>query len=206
MDTDAARARFESSPLIRRLWPDRLRTASLPYFELQSTINGHMYGERYARGPAIADVHRVLTASALRAPVLWRLGSNGDVQRVLREASAAEMGGALPQFHLGIRLLSIHDFAAAADAFRRAAETNEPAAAAGGASTTDNAFALYIYALCMSGQRAEAQRQIRGPWLESMRQQGLDAEAAARSALPAYWAWMKETFGIDPRTSMSDER
>jgi spermidine synthase len=206
MDTDGARARFESSALIARLWPDRLRTASLPYFEFQSTINGHMYGERYAHGPAIADVHRILTASDLRVPVLWRLGSNGDVQRVLDAATTEETAKALPQFHLGIRLLSNHQFAAAADAFRRAAEMNEPAATAGAASTADNAFALYIYALCMSGQTAEAQRQIRGPWLESLRQQGLDAESAGRSALPPYWVWMKETFGIDPRSSMNDER
>jgi hypothetical protein len=204
MDTHAAGARFENSPLIARLWPDRVRAASLPYFDVQDTINGHMFGERYAGRPAIEDVHRVLTASALRAPVLWRLGSNGDMQQVLESAAPEELANSLPQFHLGVRLLSEREFAGAADAFRRAAEMTEPAAAPDTASTADNAFALYIYALCMSGQTAEAQQQIRGPWLESLRQQGLDAQSAARAELPPYWAWMKATFGIDPRTDAAD--
>jgi hypothetical protein len=199
MDTDAARARFKSSALIARLWPARMRSASLPYFEYQESVNGHMYGEQYARRPAIEDAHRALTASDLSAPVLWRLGSNGDVQQVLARAAPEELATALPQFHLGVRRLSERRFAAAAEAFRRAAEMNEPAAEPGTASTADNAFALYIYALCMSGQTAAAQQEIRGPWLESQRQQGLDAASAARAELPPYWAWIKTTFGIDPR-------
>ena len=51
----------------------------------------------------------------------------------------------------------------------------------------DNAFVLYIYSLCMSGQRAKAQ--------------AISSEAFAASgasSLPPSWVWMRDTFGIDP--------
>jgi hypothetical protein len=52
----------------------------------------------------------------------------------------------------------------------------------------DNAFVLYVYALCMSGQKARAQ--------------AISSEAfgaSGVSSLPPLWIWMKETFGIDPQ-------
>jgi spermidine synthase len=198
-DTRAAAARFDASPFIAGFWPERLRAATRPYFEFQDVINAHMYGDLLPRPNAIQDVHRVLTTSSLAAPVLWRLGSNADIQQVVASASPEELANPLVQFHLGARLLSERRFAAASESFKRAAELAVPAAA-GTASTGDNAFALYIYALCMAGQTREAQEVIRAPWEQSMAAQGLDAQSATHAALPPFWAWMKETFGIDPRT------
>ena len=200
-DAGAAASRFQASPLIARLWPERLRAASRPFFEFQDTINAHMYGDLLARPNAIQDVHRVLTGSPLHAPVLWRLGSNADIQQVLASATPQELENPLLQFHLGIRQLSERQFAAAAESFGRAAQVTSPATTTpGAASTGDNAFALHVYALCMAGQTREAQALIRGPWEESLRQRGLDAASAAHETLPPFWVWMKETFGIDPRT------
>ena len=51
----------------------------------------------------------------------------------------------------------------------------------------DNAFVLYVYTLCMSGQRAKAQAISREAFA-----------ASGVSSLPPIWIWMKETFGIDP--------
>ncbi len=175
-DTAAARARFESSPLIRRLWPERLRAASLPYFESQDVINAHMFGNLLPRANAIDEVHRVLTRSSLSAPVLWRLGSNADIQRIVANAPPQELANPFLQFHLGVRLLSERQYAGAAEALLRAAPGN------------DNAFALYVYALCMSGAIAEAQKVIREPFARS-----------GATTLPPFWIWMKETFGVDPR-------
>jgi spermidine synthase len=197
-DTSAAAARFEASAFIARLWPERLRAATQPYFEFQDVINAHMYGDLSPRPNAIQEVHRVLTRSSLTAPVLWRLGSNADIQQVVATATPGELADPLVQFHLGVRLLSERTFAAAAESFRRAAERAGPAAS-GTASTGDNAFALYIYALCMAGQTREAQDLTRAPWEQSLRDRGLDANSAAHAALPPFWLWMKETFGIDPR-------
>ena len=85
----------------------------------------------------------------------------------------------LLQYHLAIRLLSERNYRQAADAFERATQSPQ---------VRDNAFVLYVYALCMSGQRAKAQD------ISS------DAFAASGvSSLPPLWVWMKQTFGIDPQ-------
>ena len=198
-DTTAARARFESSPFIARLWPAAMRTASLPYFEAQDAINSHMYGNLLQRPSAIQEVHRLLTASSLSAPVQWRLGSNADIQQILDSATPEELAGPFLQFHLGIRLLSERQYAAAAEAFGRAETMTERVSAPQAASTGDNAFALHMYALCMAGECGRAQSLIREPWLQSLRDRGVRPESMANSPLPPFWMWMKETFGIDPR-------
>jgi spermidine synthase len=178
-DTGAARTRFQTSPLIARLWPSSLIMTSVPYFDVQHVIDAHMYGSLVSQSLALEDVHRILTGSTVATPVMWRLASNADIQQVVSNATAEELANPLIQFHLGIRLLSERDYKAAAEAFNRATESPE---------VRDNAFVLYIYALCMSGQRAKAQA------LSS------DAFAASgASSLPPLWMWMKQTFGIDPQ-------
>jgi hypothetical protein len=52
----------------------------------------------------------------------------------------------------------------------------------------------------MAGQTRVAQEVIKAPWEQSLRDQGLDSTAAAHAPLPPFWVWMRETFGIDPRT------
>jgi hypothetical protein len=155
------------------------------------------------RSNAIQEVHRVLTTSSLTAPVLWRLGSNADIQRVVANPPPDQARNPLLHFHTGIRLLSERRFAGAADSFKQAAEFAAPAAA-GTASTGENAFALYIYALCMAGQISEAQELIHEPWQQSLAAQGFDGRAAEHAPLPPFWAWMKETFGIDPRVERAE--
>jgi spermidine synthase len=198
-DTSAARARFETSPLIARLWPATTRTASLPYFEMQDAINSHMYGNLLQRPSAIHEVHRLLTASSLSTAVQWRLGSNADIQQVLDDATPEALADPFLQFHMGIRLLSERRYAAAAEAFNRAETMTERVSAPQTASTGDNAFALHMYALCMAGECGRAQSLIREPWLQSLRDRGVSPESMATSPLPPFWTWMKETFGIDPR-------
>jgi hypothetical protein len=198
-DTSAARARFEKSPFITRLWPATTRTASLPFFEGQDAINSHMYGNLLQRPSAIHEVHRLLTASSLSTAVQWRLGSNADIQQVLDVATPEELADPFLQFHLGIRLLSERRYAAAAEAFSRAETVTERVSAPQAASTGDNAFALHMYALCMAGECGRAQLLIREPWLQSLRDRGVSPESMANSPLPPFWMWMKETFGIDPR-------
>jgi spermidine synthase len=177
-DTGAARTRFQTSPLIARLWPAAVISSSVPFFDVQHVIDAHMYGSLVSQSLALEDVHRVLTGSTVATPVLWRLASNSDIQRAVASATPDELMNLLLQYHLAIRLLSERNFRAAADAFYRATDAPE---------VRDNAFVLYVYALCMSGQRAKAQQ--------------ISSEAFAASgasSLPPLWAWMKETFGIDP--------
>ncbi len=186
-DMNAARQRFRDSPLIKGLWPERLLTASLPYFEFQDVIDAHMYGDLVKQRLAIADVHRVLTRSSLSMPVLWRLASNSDIQRIVSTATPGELANPLLQFHLGIRLISERNYAAAANTLSLVAADLQVRP---DPEVRDNAFVLYIYALCMSGQVGEAQKLASEAW-ES-------AGLAKDSTLAPFWVWMKETFGIDP--------
>jgi hypothetical protein len=178
-DTGAARTRFQTSGFIARHWPEALIRSSAPYFDVQHVIDGHMYGSLVKQNLALDDVHRILTGTTVQTPVLWRLASNADIQQVVSSASAEESMNPLLQYHFAIRLLSERNYRAAAAAFARALESPQ---------VRDNAFVLYVYALCMSGQRAQAQK--------------ISSEAFAASgvsSLPPIWIWMKETFGIDPQ-------
>ena len=178
-DTGAARTRFQSSALIARIWPSPLISSSVPYFDVQHVINAHMYGSLVTQSLALEDVHRILTGSTVDMPVMWRLASNSDIQHVVSSATPEEQLNPVLQYHLAIRLLSERNYRAAADAFDRA--TSDP-------QVRDNAFVLYIYSLCLSGQRAKAQRTSSEAFA-----------ASGVSSLPPIWVWMKDTFGIDPR-------
>jgi spermidine synthase len=177
-DTGAARTRFQTSEFIARHWPESLIRSSTQYFDVQHVIDAHMYGSLVKQNLALEDVHRLLTGTTVQTPVLWRLASNADIQQVVSTASPEESMNPLLQYHLAIRLLSERNYRAAAGAFNRALQSPQ---------VRDNAFVLYVYALCMSGQRAQAQ--------------AISSEAFAASgvsSLPPLWLWMKETFGIDP--------
>jgi hypothetical protein len=171
--------------------------ASLPFFEVQDVINAHMYGALLERPAAIEDVYRVLTTTQLATPVLWRLGSNGDIQRLIDE-DATGSGDPVMQFHRGVRFLSERRFLAAAAAFSDAAESSVPATTTSGGSVADNAFALHVFALCMANQIDEAREVVRAPFDAFLQASGLPAGSVPDSALPPFWLWMKRTFGLDP--------
>jgi hypothetical protein len=178
-DTGAARTRFQTSEFIARHWPESLIRSSAPYFDVQHVIDAHMYGSLVKQSLALDDVHRLLTGTTVQTPILWRLASNADIQQVVSTASPDELMNPLLQYHLAIRLLSERNYRAAAAAFHRALESP---------LVRDNAFVLYVYTLCLSGQKAQAQ--------------AISSEAFAASgvsSLPPLWIWMKETFGIDPQ-------
>jgi hypothetical protein len=189
-DVAAAKQRFEESPFIRRFWPEGLRVASVPFFDFEQVIDAHMYGTLVQSPPAIEDVHRVLTRSSLRTPVLWRLASNDDIQQVVSSATPQELQDPLLQFHRGVRLLSERDYGAAAAAFAIAEQ---------GTDVSDNAFALHIYALCMAGETRQAEELTKAPFRQSLSAGGVSPGSVRQASLPPFWLWMKETFGIDPR-------
>ncbi len=171
LDAEACRARFRASPFVARLWPPELIEASLPFFEFQSLTNrGATPGQE-----AMDSVHRILTGSALKTPVLWLLGSNADLQRGVEIATASELGQAPMQFHLGVRLISERSYAAAASAFGRAEA--EP-------GLHERSFGLRLYSLCLAGQAEDAR-----------------ALAASRrgdiSAHP-FWGWLDRTCHVLP--------
>jgi len=183
-DTGAARTRFQTSEFIARHWPQSLIGASAPFFDVQHVIDTHMYGSLVKQGLALDDVHRLLTGTTVQTPILWRLASNSDIQHVVSTASPQELMNPMLQYHLAIRLLSERNYRAAAAAFNRALEAPQ---------VRDNAFVLYVYTLCLSGQKAQAQAISREAFA-----------ASGVSSLPPLWIWMKETFGIDPQRKVEN--
>jgi spermidine synthase len=194
-DVAAARERFRQSPLINRLWPERLRDESLPYFEFQNIINAQWYGGKPKQQPDIEDVHMLLTQSSLSTPVLWRLDSDSDVQRIVAGAGAAEQAHPAMQFQLGIRFISDRNYAAAVDALSRAEQLPQ---------LRETAFRLRIYALCMSGRIGQAQSLARQRFMQLLTSaKQPPGISAAAIPLPPYWVWMQKTFGIDPRVDVT---
>jgi spermidine synthase len=179
-DVAAAKERFRNSALIKRLWPERMLNATLPYFEFQEMINANLYLNRFQRARGFEDIHTLLTRSSLAAPVLWRLGSDSDVQKVIAEAGIAELRQPMVQLHTGIRLISERRYAAAVEHLSLAQQLPE---------IRNRAFGLQIYALCMSGQTRQAQHLVRTLQVST-------DKGAAGEPVP-FWVWMKNKFGLD---------
>jgi hypothetical protein len=192
-DMDAARERFRNSPLIKRLWPERLLTASLPYFGVQDIINAHWYGTMQREHPGYEDAHALLTRSSLSTAVLWRLGSDPDIQRIVAEAGPAERADPLLQYHLGIRFISERNYSAAVEPLARAGQLPQ---------VRQEAFRLAVYALAMSGRIDQAQKMAQERFSQLlMTAKGPAVKSPGEIPLPPFWQWMKETFGIDPRVT-----
>ena len=142
IDVAAARERFRNSPLIKRLWPERLVAESLPYFEFQDLINAYSVGTGLTPSLGMDRVHRLLTRSPLKTLVLWELGSDSDIQRVVSNADSQTLANPILQYHLGIRFLAERNYEAAVQPLRRAEQA---------AQLREDAFRLRNYALCMRG-------------------------------------------------------
>jgi hypothetical protein len=180
LDTDAARERFRDSALVARLWPQRLREASLPYFEWQRVLNVYLWGSRHPRESSIGDVHRILTESDLRAPARWLLGSDPDQQRIVAAAPPEMRARPDHQLHLGIHRLAERDYIGALQALRRA-EAAPP--------LRRQSLGLQIFALAMDGQVEAAQALARARF----------QELGESGRLQSFWRWMKQRFDLDPR-------
>jgi predicted membrane-bound spermidine synthase len=188
-DESSAKERFVNSSLIRRLWPERLLQDSIPYFDYQAIINTLFYGTPTKENAAMEDAHILLTRSPLSTPVLLLLGSTPDIQRIIAQADPAELQDPSAQFHLGIRLISERNYAAAAESLKRGEQLPQ---------LRDKAFRLRIYALCMSGRIEQARQLARERLVQLVSEKGAAAEFVNGSDLSPYWSWMKKTFGIDP--------
>jgi len=104
--------------------------------------------------------------------VLWCLGSDADTQKVLASLAPEELAQPAAQFQLGIRLIAYRSYAAAAAALSRAERLP---------SVQEDAFRLRLYALCMAGQRDEADKLA-----------GTQTVGKAVIGTP-FWDWLQKT-------------
>jgi spermidine synthase len=188
-DITAAKERFRHSPLIMHLWPERLLTGSLPYFEFQDMINVHFAGNILKRSFSFEDVHRLLTNSSLKTLVLWLLGSDSDMQRIVSNAGPQALTDPLLQAQLGVRRIAEHNYLGAVEPLSRAEQSPEHRA---------SAFRLRIYALCMAGRTEQAQQLAQERLAQIISTSSLNVRTLTKTNLPPFWTWMKKTFGIDP--------
>jgi hypothetical protein len=149
LDPRTARARFARSPLLDRLWPPELRSASAPFFELQHLLDSFGEGIRSDRwSERLTDLHALLGRSAARTPVLWLLGSDADAQRIIAAADPETRERPDVQLHLAARALADRDYEAALRALERAEASDR---------SFERAAALRLFTLCESGRPGAAQ-------------------------------------------------
>jgi len=182
MDTDAARERFASSPLIERLWPQPLLERTLQYFEYQRIINTLLDLSGHPLSKDVTDLHLILTQTNLEAPVLWHLGSNSDAQRALETLTAEERSAPEWQYQLAARFISERSFEEALGPLHRA-ESNP--------QLYLTARMFRIYAFCLL-QRVDEAGSLA---VETYGGQGSDPR------LQGFWEFLRDTYGIEPRVS-----
>jgi spermidine synthase len=177
IDPDRARRAFETSPLVRRLWPVALFTRTLPFFDQQRIVNRVLQdGAKPLRH--IEELHYLLTETTLRRLPLWALGSNDTEQEI---AQAGDDGTAQFSYLVGVRTLAARSYSVAAGYFaegeRRglAAITGRP---------------LLVYALCMSGS------------LDAARQSAAGAHPTDPNEVH-FWQWLGSKFRVGPYAEAS---
>ena len=171
LDPARARAAFESSPLIGRAWPERVRAATLPYFEHQRAINGVFWES----GRPVRDIdrlHRLLSDTPLRTLPLWVMGSDSVTEGIARRHDDGS-GGVM--YVRGLTALANRDYPGAAAAFSEATRRG----------LSDGALRpMLAYALALSRRTDEAARLIpTQPDNDDQRQ---------------FWLWLRNKFEIGP--------
>ena len=110
-------------------------------FEFQDMINASSLGTSLRPSLGMDSVYRLQTRSSLRTLVLWELGSDSDIQRLVSNADPQTLADPVVQYHLGIRFIAERNYEAAVEPLRRAAQVTQLRA---------DAIRLRTYALCMS--------------------------------------------------------
>jgi spermidine synthase len=177
-DTDAARERFRTSPLIERLWPDALRRESLPYFRFQRLINARGWHDGPRLPQLFEEVRMVLQDSPLQVLAAWPLWSHLDLERIAQDLTEQGSDLAEAHYHLGIGSLARRDYDGAAAHLARAQSLQNP---------YEIAAVTRIFALCMAGRLEDAAALAR----EQHDRLGKDEEVLE------FWSWLDATFGID---------
>jgi predicted membrane-bound spermidine synthase len=168
-NTRNARERFEASSFVRTLWPRELLASSLPYFDIEATINRVMRDGPDPLGH-IDELHQLLTQSTVRRPPLWALGSDDAQQEA---ADVADDSTGMVDYIHGVRALVARQYPLAVESFALAEKSG---------LRMSTLRPLLAYALCLSDQRDLARQIAR-------------QESPARGQ-EQFWSWLDATFGL----------
>jgi predicted membrane-bound spermidine synthase len=138
---DPARARdaFSRSPLIAQWWPPALRDATLPWFDVERSIN-RVFWEGGKPLRLIDDLDATLTQTILRTLPLWMLDSDSVRQRI---AASGNDGTGVVEYVRGAQLLASRDYESAASYFGLAERRG---------LKSPTVRPLIAYALCRAGR------------------------------------------------------
>jgi spermidine synthase len=181
-DPAKARAGFEASDLVRRLWPPALRERTLASFLDLGVVEGYGWHKRSGTpAPGLPELHALLTRTRLRTPVQWFLGGGSLELQIAARAAARGLTDPGIDHVRGAGALADRDYRRAAELFR-SAQRRSPA--------PENDAPLLVLALAMAGQKAEAVAVMR------------EASGWRRPKDVESWRWLSRTFDLpDPYPS-----
>ncbi len=168
-----SRGRFESSALIKRVWPAALRERTLAFFDAQSLINRVFVVGHGTPAMSFKEIEATLTSTSLRVPVLVALLTTDSEIEAARRAAQRGVSDPFVDELLAIDALGDRDYGRAAERFL-SAERGENA---------DVLRPLRVLALGLGGQTSEAQKAI----AETLGSPGPTERPA--------WEWLARRFG-----------
>ena len=151
MDTKNARRRFEASEYVARVFPASIREASLAHFETQELLN------RITIPPGSNDqdfgmLHKLVTKTNLRMPILWAHGSTASIERILDRMAETDADTLATDhralYHQALRAIADRELARAEDLLRRSQEVR--------ANPRHTLTRVYLMALDDRGDEARA--------------------------------------------------
>jgi hypothetical protein len=164
MDSAACRQRFEASDFIRAVWPEDIRSATLPYFAIQGVYDEMVETLLGRRGSnTSADAVRLMRETPLQVLPAILLGSSPDLQ-ILAKRVAGRGGVEAAWFHAhqAVVDLTARRFSPAIDHFRSALRIDP---------SFPGLTERLTLALCMGGRVSEANAE--------QHRAGLDGEWSA---------------------------
>jgi spermidine synthase len=165
-DSDARRARFERSDFIKKRWPAAVRERTLDQFAAQAIFDRFAYRGSISLEDNLPSVHELLETTKREAPVLWMLGSDPDVQRIIDGLDPTERQRPDVAYHVACKAISERRFAAAIAPLERAEAD---------AARRFSAVALRAYVLARIDRRDEAKTA-----LAEARQRAAGSDKAAK--------------------------
>ncbi len=172
IDPTRARRAFTQSAFVRERFPASFVDETLPFFDVQGTINRVLWeGGKPLR--QIEDLHHLLSDTTLETLPLWILGSDAVKQSIA--ATAADSTGTAA-YARGLGALASRDYGGAVRSFSESERAGFQA---------PTLRPLLVYALAMAG-RADLARPL-----------AREADVHDPDALH-FWSWIGPALGIGP--------
>jgi len=179
LSSPVQKRRFE---VIARLWPERIQERMGRYRAVQRVINELLLFDDHTSSFLLDDLETVLMDTDVRFPIMFLLGSDDDVQRIVDTASGKGIVDSMMPYQLAVRSLADRDYKSAEHYFALSQTMPHPR------RELEDIYYIRIYLLSRMARNAEAKMLLRE--FINMIDQG------RVSASPAFWEWVKRQRGL----------